>query len=256
MKLFLIFIFTVSAFAQVTTDKDLWDINLDKNNYPEQRLKEYRKSLLINERILRSQNDDSGFGQTNYFTGEDNNRISFNYQFGTRPNKAFSHIQGDLLFGSRFEQFWLEGVLSYIRTTFEHISENRSLEETGTNSENSFPRADAQTETLYVIGLGPGYRFPVPLEYFRERDFFHHISTFLTYNRLQEDLRKKTYVGPGLRTSLSFHKRMGPGYHIGLGFSYNLASVKRSAVEEEEASTNRKLTLSWYTYGINLGFYF
>lgn len=254
MKL-LIFIFSLNLFAQAPTDRELRLRSLESKNIESN---SYETPNLSNELMIDQEDTDLGIKKESYFTGEDSSRISLKYQFGIRPSTAMSHSQIDIQYAKRLKHYWLEGVFSAVNTTFEQISENPFADGLNTNSqaEENTPRTSTQSESLYVIGLGPSFRFAVPLEYFQERKFYNTATVLLTYNQLSEGLTGKDYVGPGLRTSYTLIKRLSSKFHIGFNFSHNFAYVKREEAFEGEVNNDRRLNLGWFTYGVDLGVYF
>lgn len=248
--------FLISSLCFAVTDKDLWDSEIEPESYSEKRINEYKETLLQDEALVSQIDSDTGVEGISYFTGEDQHKLTLSLHTGIRPSRMSGHQQFDFTYAYRFQRFWLEGFVSSISTTFENIAENPRGTSSNADSEYNFSRTDDETENLLVYGLGTSYRFDMPFEYLKERQFFHTVGAYLTYNSLDEGLRGQTYVGPGLKAALNVHKRASKFFHYGLNFTYNLASVKRDAVFEEEPNNDRRLNLAWYTFGFEIGLYF
>ncbi len=212
---------------------------------------------LRHESMIYDLNTDLGIRDQRKFTGEDKNRLS-----------VAGHISGDYehfdeIFGfeanymrktSWFNELWWGIQIFQHRTYFDAITRNHTSG-ANPNSEAQFQRASGVKNTVLGVGPGVGYRFKLLLDFFETEDVFESIDVFANVIELDETHIGQKYRGYGLTTNYGIHKRSSTSFFYGGKFSYNLASVTRSALGDEKAR-ERSLSLGWLSVAFELGFFY
>ena len=104
------------------------------------------------------------------------------------------------------------------------------------------------------MGAGLGYRTRIFANLLGERSF-ENISFYLSYNIFSETFRNETYSGLGIKTHYGLYWRTSKRLHFGFKFSYDLMVLRKSAEDQNQRGSERSLTLSWPSVGLEIGMY-
>jgi hypothetical protein len=251
-------LYLTTAFAQYT-DENIWVDPVDKDvDY--RKIEDEKSSLLRDENILYENGNKIGVKDDRHYTGADNNDLSLQYYI-SRRFRNLSNTQGlEVHYGRRFQDFWLRTFASFLTTRFEEISENKSS--------GQFKPEDV-TENLIFFGVGPGYRFRLDNHIWNFERIFHTVDAFVTYVLVNEQItsvpsaevsglpyKDLSYSGWGFRADYGIHYRTSHSFRWGLRLTYNAALVKRAEEFTGEDSNQRRMTISWLTFGAEVGYYF
>lgn len=185
-----------------------------------------------------------------YSTAQDTTKASVGFLIHGNLKDAGSLSTYDFTFSHKWNKAWLEGYIGKTAANTRRISNyNRNID--------SPSEEDAEElSDLLQIGGGLMYRTTYIQNLLPSKAFFETISGMLTYNQYEDFITGESFSGPGIKADFGVHRRLSQRFHVGGKMSYNLASVKREAVEEGEGSTSRALLLRWISFGIDLSLYF
>lgn len=237
---------SVSSFAQFGDDTPT-DENLTKT-FTESELEEI--DSLKRGTVLKRRDVETGLFLEDYNTDEDKNRTSFLYHL----NNDLTDLTGiqtlEFNYAHRFELAWVE--FFGLRTTgrFEELTTNNPSE--GADSTELRETEDS----ILAFGASISYRSNWVQELVNSDKMFTTTAAGIGWYNYTQNLRVKSYSGPGLKTDFGLHLRSSRSIHYGMKMSYHLANVKRSAEFDGETSSQRSHTLSWLTFGFDLSFYF
>jgi hypothetical protein len=254
MKILILLLLPTLAFAN-PLDPSYEELNPDA----EEILIKKPEKYLRHESMIYNFNTDLGIKDQRQYTGQDSNRVSL----AAHVSGDYEHISDILGFEftymrrtKRFNQIWYGFQLFQLNTFFDAITQNQTAQAgDNVNDESSFQRPGDTKNTVLAGGLGAGYRFKLLLDFLHTEDMFESIDVFVNYLHLDESFIDKTYAGYGITTSYGIHKRSGTSLFYGGKFSYNMASVKREQIGNENDSA-RSLSLGWLSLGFELGFFF
>lgn len=252
MTYLLLFLLPLSVFGGVL---DLTEEEL--NPETEEILIKKPEKYLQNESMIYDLNSNLGIQDQRKYTGTDQNRLSLSGHV-SGDYEHFNDLLGlDAIYmrrSERYDQIWWGVQVFRHKTYFDAITRNRS-QTGGANTEGSFRRPGDTDNDLFAIGLGAAYRFKLLYNLFSSDDIFESVEVFVNSIQLDESFIKETYRGYGLTTNYSIHKRTDSSYFYGGKFSYNVASVTRSAIGSESKS-DRSLSLGWTSLAFEIGFFF
>lgn len=245
------------AFLPLLASADKFDLTEDElNPDSEDVLIKRPEKHLRNEAMIYDFNSNLGIKDQRKYTGTDTTRFS-----------VAGHVSGDYehfseLVGfeanimrrsERYHQAWWGGQFFRHQTQFAAITQNHTSS-TGTG-DGAFQRPNNAKATVQGVGLGGSYRFKLLLEFYPTEDVFESVDVFANYLSMDESDTSKTYRGWGLSTNYGIHKRTDTSFFYGGKFSYNLASVTREKLGDENRR-ERTLTLGWLSMAFEMGFFY
>lgn len=200
--------------------------------------------------VLKRRNVKTGLFMKDYNTYEDKNRTSFIYHVNNDLT-ALTNIQTlEFNYAHRFELAWVEFFGLRTAGKFAELTDNNPSDGADTDE-----LRDTDDQVL-AFGAAISYRSDWVQELVGSDKMFTTTSAGLGWYNYTQNLRVKSYSGPGLKCDFGLHRRSSRSFHYGLKMSYHLADVKRAAEFEGETSSQRNQVLSWLTFGFDLSFYF
>lgn len=209
------------------------------------------------EKLVKEYNDSLGITDKHRWTGEDRSRLSGAFHLNGQY-EHLSNLQG-------FEATWLRRTENWAKlwwgATFRRA--NAGFGDVATNhpdtgnahSEGSYKRPSDAKQTIQSIGLGVGYRFRLLLDFINTENWFETVQVFGTRTTLNDAYSGNNYQGWGMTADYALHRRTRTSFFWGPKFSYNIAWVQRSQAGTE-SSSDRSLSLGWYTFALEAGFYY
>lgn len=258
ISLFLI-CFSFGSFAQKSSkvlDDDQLFLDFEKKHIDRKKIEGDKDKYLRDETIISEVNDETGIITEHHYTATDKNRITGAYQFHYEPNKIAEASAFEIEYARKFSTFWVQAFVGQMTTKFEYITENPNTSTSNSNAESNNRRVNGQDEDLTQFGLGISYRFKLNLDFFKTKNIFNDVKVYGTYNTLTESFRSLDYTGYGLRATYALHHRFTKRLQYGFQLNYNLATVAREALTENESRSERSLTLTWLTLGVSVGLFF
>ena len=156
----------------------------------------------------------------------------------------------------RYNQIWYGFQIFQNQTIFNAITQNQDPRPgDNVNDESNTQRPNNTKASVLAGGLGAGYRFKLLMEFIQTENVFESIDVFANYVTMDDKFSSHKYAGYGLTTNYGIHKRSSTNFFYGGKFSYNLASVTRSAIGDESKS-DRSFALGWLTLGLEMGLFF
>ena len=104
------------------------------------------------------------------------------------------------------------------------------------------------------MGISFTSHFLAPL--FNIENLEEKISSNFGYAFMTESVRDDTYSGPGIKCDFGLLIRTSENYHYGLELSWHHYGVSRDINFDGENISNRHLSLTWASIGLNLGINF
>lgn len=200
--------------------------------------------------ILRKRNAETGLFIKDYNTQSDKSRLSLLYHV----NSDLKHLSGlqtlEAIYAYRFNEIWLE---LFGLKTFGKFNE---LTTTNPNETTASTELLNSGDTVMALGASIALRDNWISHLVNSDKIFTTTAAGIGWYSFTENLKGKTYSGPGLKADFGIHRRATRTMHYGVKLSYNLASVKRPADFENESSSKRAQTLTWLTLGFDISFYF
>ncbi len=249
MKHLMLFLILISpAWAAYEDPNEAFELTLEeKDPSGEDILKTRKEKYTWDESLIYAYNSDLGIRDQRRYTGSDRNKMSASFHL----NGQYEYLQKLMA----LEVTWLRRTdnwlklwwgVTYRRATadWEVVTQNRS-----SGGEAAFKRPNDSEQAINTLGLGFGYRFKLFLDFFKTEDVFESVQAFATYNTLAEGFTGDNYTGYGLIADYGLHKRTRTSFFYGGKFSYNLAWVEGPGVD-------RNLSLGWYTFALELGFFY
>jgi hypothetical protein len=105
------------------------------------------------------------------------------------------------------------------------------------------------------LGVGLQYQTDYTRTILPFEGMYELMSASVTYNYFKDSQISNTFMGPGMIAKLSVLKKFSEYVSFGGNIIYNLAVVKRSQNSSTETSSQRSLTLSHLTFGLDLSLY-
>jgi hypothetical protein len=209
------------------------------------------------ESMIYNFNTDLGIKDQRRYTGEDRNRFSIAGHLSGDYEHFNRLLGGEVTYmrrSTRYNQMWWGAQFFQHSTYFTSITQNATASGSP-NSEGSFQRGNYEKNKILGVGIGASYRFKLLLDFYPTEDVFENIDVFLNSIQLDESFIEKRYQGYGLTTNYGIHKRSGQNYFYGGKLSYNISSVTRSAIGNENAR-DRSLSLGWFSFAFEMGFFY
>lgn len=176
----------------------------------------------------------------------------FSILLGVNPSlqKATEITNFVFSYGKKLEDYWLDTSLVFTNGVFNKITTNNPSA-TGLTTD----QLAGTKSTSMTIGAGIGRESHYIQSLLPFKDLYELMAADLTYNIYKENTSQKSFTGPGMIARFSLYKRFSDYFTAGTQFVYNLAVVKRAAVDSTENSSYRSLTMSNLTVGFDLSFY-
>jgi len=198
------------------------------------------------ESLVSPMNSSLGVRDSRRYTGKDRNKLAAAFHL----NGQYEHLQHLQAFevtwlrrSDAWHKLWWGATYRRSETQWNEISGNAG------GGEAAFNRPGDTDQTINTLGLGSGYRFKLLLDFFKTEDTFESVQVFGTYNTLAEGFTGDNYKGYGMTADYGLHKRTRTSFFYGGKFTYNIAWV-------EGPETDRTLSLGWYTFALEAGFFF
>ena len=196
--------------------------------------------------------EESGILIDDYNISEDKRRWTISYLANPNTKELADIATFEFIFAQKREFAWIEYSLSRTSGTFRELAAynpNWGLSQT--------QQRDLQETSDSVLTLGIGLSFrSAYIQHILSGDWFEIIGASLTYHQFDEAFQEFTFTGPGIKADLGIQKRTSESYFWGVRGSYHLASLRRSAEQEGEASEARSLLLHWVSVGFDVGIYY
>ncbi len=176
----------------------------------------------------------------------------FSLLFGVNPSIIHSSdvTHYSLSYIKKMDDFWLDTNLNFTNGLFSKMTTNNQLATGLTNND-----LIESKSSMTTIGLGVGRESQYAKSLIPIQNLYELMAADLTYNLFKEPTSGKSFTGPGIMAKFSLYKKFSDYFSVGANFVYNLAVVKRSAVDETENSAGRSLTVSTLTTGFDISFY-
>ena len=198
---------------------------------------------------VQQRDENTGLMKKPWDTSDDKHILSF-YGGGNANIKKVANIvqlEGDYSF--QMESFWPSIIISHTMGEFSSLTTPNPAITPNYNDD-----LLEANESVTSIGAGFGYRTRIFANALGERSF-EKISFYLNYNIFSETFNSETYTGFGIKTNYGIFWRTSRDFHFGFKFSYNLMSLRKAAEFENQRGSDRSLTLSWPSIGLELGMY-
>ncbi|MBF0297140.1 MAG: hypothetical protein HQK51_00335 [Oligoflexia bacterium] len=241
------------------TDKDdIDDINVAENILEEKNDSKGKIFSLEDELYITDKNEYTGIYDRYYSLNKDSNRYSMSASTDIDVLKFKKIYGGDFGYARNLDVFWLETLLSLDIVNFNEVTNTASRSSINPSAEENNKRSSDIKQSIISVGLGISYRFmfPYQINIFNVDNLFHTTTCYINYSQVGEDRNSSKYLGPGLRADYGIHKRVSSKMHLGLKFTYRFSEVIRKEKFQDENNNDRRLFMSWGTFGFDLAYYF
>ena len=113
-----------------------------------------------------------------------------------------------------------------------------------------------ENSMLIAGGIGAGVTSNFFADVLGQENLYETMTAQVGLASFSENIFKETYIGPGFRGELGLHWRLTPHNHLGLKFLWSNYSVLRDERSAGESESDRHLSLSWLSIGVDWGIYF
>jgi hypothetical protein len=247
MKYFILFLLTLPAFAAYENPDEAFELTPEERDPDNTEVNRRSEKYKWDEALVAPYNSDLGIRDTTRYTGKDRNKLSFAFHL----NGQYEHLQQLqaleftwLRRSDAWHKLWWGASFRRTNTQFNNISEDA-----GSAGETGFDRPADSDQIINTLGLGWGYRFKLLLDFFKTEDTFESVQVFANYTNLAEGHTGDNYAGYGMTADYGLHKRTRSSFFWGGKFTYNMAWV--TGPEDD-----RDLTLGWYTFALEAGFFY
>lgn len=219
--------------------------------------KEQAELKSLDQSTLKNFNDTLGIMGDEYNTQDDNNRLSFAYQF-SHDYEDFTKVQSiDLQYMHKLSGLsgtWLALQVRHTNAKFSAVSDGQVSQSTNPNAEGNIKRQD-QKQMLTIAGLGLGYRFKIFTQALESDRFFEMVTAYLNYAVNSDDALGESYKGYAYTADYGIHYRSGPSFFYGGKFTYTIAELHREAIGTESRK-ERNLNFGFLSLGFELGYFY
>lgn len=200
--------------------------------------------------VLKRRDVKTGLFLKDYNTYNDKNRTSFLYHLHNDFTSLTDIQTLEFIYAHRFELAWVE--FFGLRTVgkFQELTDNNASD--GAETQELLETEDQ----ILAFGASISYRGTWIQDLVGSDKMFTTTAAGIGWYNYTQNLRVKSYSGPGLKCDFGLHRRSTRSFHYGLKMSYHLADVRRAQEFEGETSSQRNQVLSWLTFGFDLSFYF
>ncbi len=186
---------------------------------------------------------ETGIDAATYNTKNDDHRYSLGLLLNANPMKVTKIIGGEFIYGFKF-------------ASGSHFEIFASMANANLEVLSDLDNASSLNGSLIAGGAGFGLRSSLIQHFIDSKTFFETISGYFTYNQLSSPSINGPFVGPGIKAVYGLHQRVGKTIHYGLKMAYDLASVRRPALTQNETTGDRALILTSVTFGLDLTLYY
>jgi hypothetical protein len=241
MKLIWILLISLPSMAQMRN----WDY------VDEEKIQSEEKRLYMDESLLSISRDaETGLDIKTYDTNEDKKAIRFSYMANADLRDAANISTFEVAYSIRRGGYWLEAMFARTSATTEDIL--------GYNTNIAQETAELKNETSSInewgVGLSTRTKY-LQLLYDSQR-MFETVGATLNYVSLSEPFYEDSYKGVGIKADFGIHFRIGKSYHVGLRYSYHLASIRKAKDTDTQPGFERSLVVDWMGFGADMTFYF
>ena len=246
--LWLTLLLTLPVWAAYENPEEAFELDPDELNPSDEDVARRKpERYQWDESLIAPLNSSLGIRDTKRYTGKDRNKLSAAFHL----NGQYEHLQRLQAFeftwlrrSDAWHKLWWGATYRRATTEWREItSDNKSA------GEAAFDRPGDVEQTINTLGLGFGYRFKLLLDFFKTEDTFESVQVFGTYNTLAEGHTGDNYKGYGMTADYGLHKRTRTSFFYGGKFTYNISWV-------EGPEKDRTLSLGWYTFALEAGFFF
>lgn len=208
-----------------------------------------KEKLQRDEIMVYDINDNTGVSDRRRWTGDDRNRLA-----------GAVHLNGqyEYLAQSRaFEFSWLRRTDNWHKLWWGAMAKQTSGEFRSfatNNASEGVNRAKDGDIGVTTFGAGMGYRFRLLMDFLQTDKTMETVNVFATYNTVDDDTSGNTYKGYGMTAEYGLHRRTRSSLFWGGKFTYNIAWVERN--KNDTPQEGRSLSLGYYSFALEAGFYF
>lgn len=191
---------------------------------------------------------DIGFADRRRWTGDDRNRLAAAFHLNGQYEflRELQSIEVSWLRRTNnWHKLWWGAMLKQTNGEYGAMADN--------NPNEGITRERSEKQSLTTFGAGVGYRLRLLTDFIETDKTMETVNVFATYNTLGSD-RSEEYKGYGFTADYGLHRRTRSSFFWGGKFTYNLAWVERS--QSNTPQTGRSLSLGYYTFAFEAGFYF
>ena len=222
----------------------------EENPTGEDVLTKRKEKFQRDEIMVYDSSNDLGFTDRRRWTGDDRNKISASFHLNGQY-EYLSQLQGIeatwLRRTDNWHKLWWGATYKRTNAEFRNIADNNP-------NENVTARKGRAKESINTLGLGVGYRLRLLMDFPESDKIMETVQVFGTYNTLHDSSTDFNYRGYGMTADYGLHWRTRSSFFYGGKFTYNRSWVERS--QSNTPSEARSLSLSWYTFALEGGFYF
>ena len=186
---------------------------------------------------------ETGIDQATFNTKNDDHRYTIGLFLNANPMKATEIMGGEILYGFKF-------------ATGGHFELFASMTKANLDAISDQDNASTMVGSLISGGFGFGLRSTLIQHFIDSKTLFETVSGHLTFSQLSSSSLNGPFVGPGLKAVYGIHQRVGKTIHYGLKVAYDLASLRRPALNSTESTGDRALILTSLTLGLELTLYY
>jgi hypothetical protein len=201
---------------------------------------------------LRQRDERTGVMLKDYSVDRDRSRISLLYHINADLMSAADISTFEGIYAKKFEFAWAEFFVNKSTLKIREITSYNSSAFKSTSEE----LINDEGSDFINFGAGLSYRTSAIQHLINSDSWFESVGASLGYAQLSNTPSDTKFSGPSLKADFGVHNRSSKFFHLGMKFSYNLASVKRSRENETEDGSARALTLSWVSMALDLSYYF
>ena len=198
---------------------------------------------------IQERNEQTGLMDEPWYSSDDRHILSF-YGGGNANLKKVSRIaQLESSYSFKMDSVWPSVIFAHTAGKFSAFTTpNPAI--TPTFGE-ALLEAD---ETLTTVGAGFSYHTRILTNLLGEK-CFEQTSFYVSYNIFTESFRNETFSGLGIKTNYGIYWRTSKRLHFGFKFSYDLMVLRKQAEFQNQRGSERSLTLSWPSVGLEIGMY-
>jgi len=212
-----------------------------------------------NDSLFQTADSSNGAFSDRIYTGDDRHKVLGAYllqgnyeQLNQQQGLEFTYMYKN----PSWKNTWWGLTFRQTQTKFKFITNTpEATAGSSPTSEALEPRKSNDPQALTQAGFGGGYRFKLLLDFLPTNNVFETIDFFITHNRMNDTEQSKVFTGFGMLVDYSLLKRTGSSFFYGGKFNYNMALVSRDIIDTESKAETR-LTLSWFSLGFVMGYFF
>lgn len=240
------------ARAAYENPSEAFEISPDEENPTGDDVLNRRKEKYQRDEIMvYDSSNNLGFSDRRRWTGDDRNKLSASFHLNGQY-EYLSQLQAIeatwLRRTDNWHKLWWGATFKHTNALFKDIADNNP------NEANVTKRKGTASESINTFGIGVGYRLRLLLDFLQTDKVMETVQVFATYNTLHDSSTDFNYRGYGMVADYGLHWRTRSSFFWGGKFTYNLSWVERSQAHTPQEA--RSLSLGWYTFALEGGFYF